>query len=105
MPAPVMPPPTIARSNCSFARLWSWLDLPPLTGAFVGDVVTQNGSVIEAELAGQRVEREGAGLGGVVGGLRLSLGPADVDGRERVLAWVARGVGVGEELLGEIDLE
>ena len=42
---------------------------------------------------------------GVVGGLRLPLGPGDEDRRDGVKARVPGGVGVGPELAEEIDVE
>src|SRR3990167_948975 len=119
MPAPVMPPPTTTRSNVSWlnrssaaARLEFGLstangsDLPAFPGALVGQVVAHDGGVIEDELAqGEGVEGERLGFRGVVAALGVALGPADVDGADGVLSRIARGVGIGEELLGEVHLE
>jgi hypothetical protein len=59
--------------------------------------------MIEAQRVGERVEGEGAGLGGVVSTVRLAIGAGDEDGRDGVAARVATGVRVGEELFEELD--
>jgi len=61
--------------------------------------------VIEAELFGQLVEGERLRVGRVVAARRLAVRPADVDGAHGVLARIAGGIRVGEELLGQVDVQ
>src|SRR3954462_3630604 len=83
------------------------LELPALSGFSVAEIVPEDFAVVEAELRPRYFRlAEPARVLGVVRGLQGAAPDlAPVHGRDGVLAVVALRIGVGEELLDQIDVE
>src|SRR2546430_3600646 len=84
------------------------LEAAAFAGVDPAEVVAQDLGVIETECPPGNFDfAEPARLGGVVGGLRLGcrLRPAGIHRGDGVLAGVAPGIGIGEELRHQLDVE
>src|SRR5438128_647027 len=105
-PWPSLPlPRNPRRTDCSVAAA---LEAAAFAGVDPAEVVPQDLAVIEREgPPGNFGFAEPACLGGVVVGLRLRsrLHPAGIDGGDGVLARIAPGIGIGEELHDQLDVE